>query len=157
LARGWLRQVDTDLNARTLYDHAPTTDGYRSFLDQSAVDYVAVPDARLSAFGRREAKVIPTLPYLHEVWRNDHWTLYSVDQPTPIVGEPGQLLSYGAAALTIETTAGRLTINVRWSDWLSVSGPSGCIASDGDRVVLEAKAAGRYTISSTLGGHRRHC
>jgi len=158
LARGWLRQLDTALNGATLYDNRPTAAGYRNFLDENAVAYVAVPDARLSAFGRREASVIATLPYLTEAWRNPHWTLYAVSTPTPVVASPARLVDYRAAELTVQVPgADQVVINLRWSDWLRVSGSNACIGPSGDHVVLRTHAAGRFTISSTLGGDRRHC
>ena len=80
LARGWLRQVDTELNGPTLYSAAPTAANYRTFLDANAVEYVAIPDARLSAFGRREAEAIRGFSYLQPVWSGAHWTLYAVER-----------------------------------------------------------------------------
>lgn len=157
LARGWLRQVDTELNGPALYDHAPTAATYRGFLDDNAVEYVAVPDARLSAFGRREASAIKGFSYLAPVWRGAHWTLYAVDHSTPIVAAPGKLIGYTADSITVDVPAGASTLNVRWSDWLNLSGNSGCVARDGNHLVLQAKRAGRFTIDSTLIGPAGHC
>jgi hypothetical protein len=158
LARGWLRQLDTSLNGPALYDRAPTPSTYRTFLDRNAVAYVAVPDARLSAFGRREVNALAAMPYLHEVWRDQHWRLYAVDDPTDIVSAPGELISYTADDISVDASAGdRVVVNVRWSDWLSVSGPPGCIARSGNQIVLRAQSTGRFTLTSTLTGDRRHC
>jgi hypothetical protein len=158
LARGWLRQLDTKLNGPTFYDRAPTAGSYRAFLDGYAVEYVAVPDARLSAFGRREAAVIKQLPYLNAVWHDRQWTLYTVENATPIVAAPGQLIDYAADSITVSAPSGSpIEVNLRWSRWLSVTGPGGCIEARGRTVSLHPQVAGRFVISSDLAGGSGHC
>ena len=58
LARGWLRQLDTKLNDDVFYKNKPTATTYQQFLTDNAVEYVAVPDARLTYYGKREATLI---------------------------------------------------------------------------------------------------
>ena len=52
-ARGWLRQLDTKLNNDVFFKHPPTAASYRAWLTKNAVQYVAVPDAKLTPGGRR--------------------------------------------------------------------------------------------------------
>ena len=153
LARGWLRQVDTELNGAAFYDHAPTTATYRAFLDRSAVQYVAVSDARPTFFGRREMSLIDkNLPYLKDVWHNEHWTLYAVDPATPIVAAPARLVDYAAASVTIDAPANaRILVRVRWLQNLDLSGTTtGCITRDGSDVLIRSTTAGRYVLTSSL-------
>lgn len=160
LSRGWLRQLDTHLNDDVFYRHLPTAQSYRQFLDRTATEYIAVADARPTFYGRRERTLIGTgLPYLKPVWRNQHWTLYAVDQPVPIVAAPGALSGYGASQIRVQAPADSdVTVEIRWLRWLSLSGPAGaCLRRDGDVVVLHAARAGTYTIGSTVFGDRRHC
>jgi hypothetical protein len=158
LARGWLRQVDTKLNGQVLYAHAPTAATYRNFLDDNAVEYVAVPDARLSSFGRREVAALATMPYLNKTWTSAHWTLYSVDNAVPIVDSPGRLISYSADHIAIAAQAGTtVQLNVRWSRWLSLSGDTGCIERSGNHAALHSTSGGTYVLGSRLVGASGHC
>jgi hypothetical protein len=166
LARGWLRQVDTELNDDVFYRHLPTPATYRSFLDDNAVEYVAVPDARLTFYGRREAALIRTeLPYLSDVWHDRHWTLYAVDNPVPIVESPGALIGYTADKITFTAPYGStVKINIRWFAWLTVNGDRSetCIGSRGRSVVVTAGNADpgfRYVVTSRLrpGYFLSHC
>lgn len=155
LARGWLRQVDTKLNGTVLYDHAPTAATYRSFLDDNAVEYVAVPDARLSSFGRREVASLATMPYLQKVWTGSHWTLYSVDNAVPIVESPGKLVSYTASELVISAPPfSTVAVNIRSSRWLTIDAGAAdsdsCLVAKNDHVELHAGSGDRYIITSSL-------
>jgi hypothetical protein len=168
LARGWLRQVDTKLNDDVFFKHPPTASTYRAWLARNAVQYVAVPDAKLTGVGNREAELINGwLPYLHKVWQNEHWTLYAVTGATPIVAAPAKLVSMDAARLVV--TAPRNTvvrIRIRWFKWTTLNTASGgCIAPDDDQLALhtgKGHGTGRYVISSSVdprkSGHQRgHC
>ena len=160
LARGWLRQTDTKLNDDVFYSHLPSATTYRAFLDRNAVQYVAVADARPTYFGRRELTLLkPGLPYLHEVWANEHWTLYAVTDPTPVVGAPATLDSYGADQIVLDAPAHTdVVLHLRWFDWLTVDGAGGCLRPGSDQqVVLHTGAAGRYRITSGLTSSSRRC
>src|SRR4051812_27372570 len=79
VARGWERQTDRTDNPIFYDDGALDATSYRSWLDELAVAYVAVPETRLDIASVDEAKLIAAgLPYLHEVWRNADWKLYEV-------------------------------------------------------------------------------
>jgi hypothetical protein len=76
LARGWDRQLDTRY-AALFYRPTLTASAYRAWLAENRVLYVALPDARLDYAGKGEgALVARPLPYLHEVWRSQHWRLF---------------------------------------------------------------------------------
>jgi hypothetical protein len=159
LARGWLRQVDVGLNESVFYAGPPAPATYRAWLDDHAVQYVAVPDVAVSPAGANELVTIHQQPpFLEPVWRNEHWQLYAVVAPTPIVGSPGVLVGTDAASITLDIPAGSaVDINVRWFHWLSLDGPDGCIEQSQDgHVRLLAVQPGRYRLTSSLDP-ARHC
>jgi hypothetical protein len=168
LARGWLRQVDTKLNDDVFFKHPPMASTYRAWLARNAVQYVAVPDAKLTGVGHREAELINGwLPYLRKVWQNKHWTLYAVTGATPIVAAPAKLVSMDAARLVVSAPRNTVVrIRIRWFKWTTLNTASGgCIARDDDQLALhtgKGRATGRYVISSSANprksGHQRgHC
>ncbi|RUL94162.1 hypothetical protein [Verrucosispora sp. FIM060022] len=157
LARGWLRQADIDRNP-LFFTTVPgatgtgvplTVDSYRAWLDDNAVQYVAVPDAPLSWVGRAEAELVDGgLPYLTEVWSDRHWRLYAVTDPTPLVGAPGELLHADGASVAFGTTgAATVPVRVRHSRWLTASGDA-TVAADGDWTAVTVPRAGTYTLGS---------
>lgn len=76
LARGWERQLDTRY-APVFYRPELTASGYRSWLIENRVRYVALPDAPLDHAGQSEgALILRGLPYLRELWHSEHWRLY---------------------------------------------------------------------------------
>jgi hypothetical protein len=165
IARGWLRQLDTKLNDDVFFEHAPTAASYRAWLATNAVQYVAVPDARLTPWGRRERALVQGgLPYLHDVWHDRHWSLYAVDDATSVVGAPAHLVSMDADRIVL-TAPGNTTVRVRvrWFDWTTLNVDSGaCIQRSGQQVLLRTGAEQpegfRFVISSALlKGNRGHC
>lgn len=168
IARGWLRQVDTELNRDVFFNHAPTTTAYRAWLTRNAVQYVAVPDARFTTWGRRENALIASgLSYLRPVWRDGHWTLYVVQDASKIVSAPARLVSMDATKLVIEAAKGQTDlIRIRWFRWTTLHGPAGsCIVESNGQVMLHTGAGqgtARYVISSSVdprqtGSDRGHC
>lgn len=158
LARGWERQVDTDRNG-LFYTGELTPDRYAAWLRREAVSYVAVaPDAPPDRWGRAEADLIAAgQPYLREVWRDAHWRLYAVTDPTPLVGGAGRLLAADQARVRFTTdTPGDVPVRVRWSRWLTLRG-DGCLRPGPDGwTEVRAAAPGTYTVTSSLTP-ARHC
>ncbi|WP_341717025.1 hypothetical protein QQG74_24210 [Micromonospora sp. FIMYZ51] len=157
LARGWLRQADIDRNP-LFFTTVPgaagtgvplTAASYRAWLDENAVQYVAVPDAPLSWVGRAEAELIAAgLPYLTEVWSQRQWRLYAVADPTPLVGPPGQLLATDGASITFRAARpGPVPVRVRHSRWLTAS-DGATVSADGVWTTVTVSRAGTYTLGS---------
>ncbi|MFJ6196225.1 hypothetical protein [Micromonospora sp. NPDC092111] len=155
LARGWLRQADIARNP-LFFTTVPgatgtgvplTAGSYRAWLDENAVQYVAIPDAPLSWVGRAEAELVGAgLPYLAEVWSAPHWRLYAVADPTPLVAAPGELVRQDGASLTFRTaSAGQVPVRVRHTRWLTASGGA-TIAADRDWTVVTVPHAGTWTL-----------
>jgi hypothetical protein len=85
LARGWLRQLDTTREA-VFYGERPLTHrAYRAWLRDSAVRYVALPDAPLDYSSVAERRLILSRPpYLERRWSNGEWRVYEVRDPAPL-------------------------------------------------------------------------
>ncbi len=152
LARGWERQVDSDRNA-LFYDGSLSAQTYERWLRHEAVSYVVLaPDAPVDRWGRDEAALIRAgLPYLREVWRDPTWRMYAVADPTPLVGAPGQLVTADRASVRLTAAPGDVPVRVRWSRWLSLTGPDGCVRPGADGFTeVRVRTAGDYTISSGL-------
>ncbi|SNY33487.1 hypothetical protein [Paractinoplanes atraurantiacus] len=157
LARGWLRQADiarnplffTDIPGTSGTGVPLTADTYRAWLDELAVQFVAVPDAELTWSGRPEAALIAGgLPYLTQVWSGDHWRLYAVSDARPLVGAPATLVTQTAGAITFDApVVGDVVLRVRFSRWLTASNGA-VVDRDGDWVRVHIPTPGRYTLTS---------
>jgi hypothetical protein len=161
LARGWLRQTDVRLNDAIFYKRKPTPVSYQQFLTDNAVQYVAVPDAELTTFGRDELALISTgLPYLNPIWRNAHWTLYEVVDFAALVDPPAEVLSQQPDAIVVNVPANSsIWVRVRWYRWLGMESQDkqACIAQDGLYVRLNTGTGGNYTFNSRFPIGTGHC
>ncbi|GGN29408.1 hypothetical protein FHR83_007733 [Actinoplanes campanulatus] len=159
LARGWLRQADIDRNP-LFFTTVPgasgtgvtlTPDSYRAWLDDEAVQFVAVPDVELAWPGRTEAEMVTAgLPYLSLIWSDAHWRLYEVADPRPIVAAPATLVRQDGATIVFDApAAGEVAVRVRHHRWLTASGGA-TVTADGEWTRVRVPAAGRYTLTSRL-------
>jgi hypothetical protein len=163
LARGWETQQDLALNGR-LNSVALDARGYRAWLDDNAVGYIAVGGPSTSS---PEARVISAVRpgYLRRVWSSEHWRLYSVRHPTPIVAKPAELEALTQAQMTVEVPcACRTTVRIRWSQYLAVvpqlpagttdavedSYRPGLIHDDSGWTTLTTDHAGVYVLDGSL-------
>ncbi|MEV7227066.1 hypothetical protein AB0M79_08585 [Polymorphospora sp. NPDC051019] len=148
LARGWLRQADI-AHHPLFFDGSVDTDSYGRWLRDNGVAYVALAGAPTSWVGRREAEVVRAgPPYLTPVWRGGDWTLYAV-AATPSIVDGAVLVDADDRAVEIDVpAAGDALVRVRWSRWLTVDGPAGCLTPSGDGwTLLRAAEPGRYRIT----------
>lgn len=157
LARGWLRQADIARNP-LFFTEIPgargtgvslTADSYRAWLGERAVQFVAVPDARLHWSGRPEAQLIAAgLPYLTPIWSDSHWRLYAVTDPRPIVPAPATMVGQTAAGVTFDVPAATdLTVRVHYYRWLKATGGAS-VRPEGEWTSIHVPAPGRYTLTS---------
>jgi hypothetical protein len=154
LARGWLRQADIARNPLFFHDIPGakgtgvtlTADSYRTWLATMSVQFVAVPDAKLTWSSQPEADLVKTgLPYLSEIWRGEHWTLYRVADAEPIVAN---LVSQDATSVTfLADSPGNVVVRVRYYRWLTASGGA-VVAGTGPWTLVRVPDAGRYTLTS---------
>jgi hypothetical protein len=159
VARGWERQADVTDNPIFYTDDALNADSYRHWLDELAVAYVAVPDAKLDFASVDEAKLIAGgLPYLREVWHNQDWKLYQVIDSAPLARHARVLSVDGNQLRLWVPHRARVPIQIRWSDHLAVLDGSqpvsagvrapGCLSQNGQWTVLHAPEAGAYVLTS---------
>lgn len=157
LARGWGRQLDYRDN-RLFYEGRLTAGEYLDWLHDHAVDHVAVPRHGKLDFGatREAALLAHRVPGLTRAWQNQDWTVYAVAAPTPLAASSATIVSSTRTALTVRASrASRVHVKVRWSRWLSATGP-GCLAPSGEEVELRFSAAGTVRVGSSLRP-RGHC
>jgi len=160
LARGWLRQLDIERDP-LFFDDLPggqrgtgvplDAEGYRAWLLDTGVSYVAVPDTGFSWVGRAEAALIAGgLPYLRQVWTSPDWVLYEVDGATGVVSAPATLVSSHADGLTFDAPqAGDYLVRVRPLRWLDVNGPgTPRWRTQGAWTTVTVTEPGRYTVAS---------
>jgi hypothetical protein len=159
VARGWERQADVTDNPIFYQDNALDASTYRQWLDELAVAYVAVPNAKLDFASVDEAKLIAGgLSYLRPVWDNADWTLYRVLNSAPLARN-AQVISVDGNQLRLWVDhRGLVPIQVRWSSHLAVLDGSqpvssgiraaGCLSQAGQWTVLHARRMGAYVLTS---------
>lgn len=153
LARGWERQTDVDRNP-LFYRSGLDAAEYGDWLRRNAVSYVAVaPDSPPDRYAREEAAlVLAGQPYLREVWRDARWRLYAVVDPMPLVAAPARLVRSTAAGVefTVDAPA-EVLVRVRWSRWLTLDGPGGCLTPGVDGwTTVRVEIPGDYLLTSSL-------
>ncbi len=143
LARGWERQLDTRYDA-LFYGRGLTPATYRSWLDQNAVSYVALPDVRLDSAGEREGRLVARgLPYLAEVWHSKHWRLFAVRGATPLAQPPAVLRSVEPDSFTLlAPRPGTFTVRLHFTPYWRLQRSQGSVrrASSGWTEVRVRKA-----------------
>ena len=133
LARGWERQLDTRYDG-LFYRSTLAAPAYRSWLDQNAVSYVALPDVPLDSAGEQEQRLIATgPPYLAEVWHSNHWRLFAVRGGTPLAQPPALLSGVGPDSFTLfAPRPGAFTVRVRFTPYWTVQRGRGSVRSAPD-------------------------
>ena len=151
LARGWERQLDQKY-AKLFYGTPITPANYRSWLLRNAVSYVAVYDGAADFAGRSEADFLiqSPPPYLREVWRNAHWTLFAVDHPAPLLTGPGRLLSASPDSFTLRADRpGRFVVRLHFTRYWALTEGRGCVRSSrGNWTAITVPAAGQVEVAT---------
>jgi hypothetical protein len=149
IARGWERQLDRKLNP-LFYQSTPLTAlQYRSWLDELGVGYVAIPHTDLDYAARGEKRLLRRGPpsYLDKVFRDDNWTVYAVQNPSPLaIG--GKMVKLTPEGFVVDAeTPGTVLVRVRWTPYWSIERGTGCVeqAPDG-YTMLDAETPGRFRV-----------
>jgi hypothetical protein len=157
LARGWLRQLDTGRHP-VFYNGSLNRLTYASWLAENAVRYVALPDAKPDASSYRERALIESgLPYLRLRKRFDHWRIYEVTLPAPLVLPEGdakinlEQLGSDRVLLRVEKPGSAL-VRVRWTPYWLAKG--GCVERDGDWTRVTAEKRGFMVLVTRFGPER---
>ena len=147
LARGWQRQLDRQRNA-LFYVGRLTAAGYRGWLRDNAVRWVALPDVPLDDSARQEAALLRAgVPGVRQVWRGRHWRLFSVSG-TPPMATGARLVGLAPESFTLRVrTAGRSLVRVRWSPYWGLTAGAGCVRrAAGGWVEVKALRGGTVSV-----------
>jgi hypothetical protein len=157
LARGWLRQLDTtrdDLFYGDGGDEPLTAASYGAWLRANAISYVALPDAPLDYSSQEERRLILGGPsYLHLRFRSEHWRIYAVRDPKPLVtsldGAEAETRWIGRQGFTLDVERpGEFLVRVNFTPYWSISRGSGCILRRGDWTVARATEPGVFRVAA---------
>ncbi|MGI8944799.1 MAG: hypothetical protein ACR2GL_00985 [Thermoleophilaceae bacterium] len=157
LARGWLRQLDTGRN-EIFYGGVLNELTYASWLSENAVRYVALPDSKPDRSSYRERALIERgLPYLELRAEFDHWRIYEVTLPAPIVISKGDanitLDQLGSDELLLRVREpGEALIRVRWTPYWLAKG--GCVERDGKWTRVTAEKEGFLRLVTRFSPER---
>ncbi|MBA3306609.1 MAG: hypothetical protein H0U25_11900, partial [Thermoleophilaceae bacterium] len=157
LARGWLRQIDTGRNP-IFYKDGLNKLTYASWLSENAVRYVALPDAKPDASAYRERALIEGgLPYLKRLATFEHWRIYEVTLPTPIVISQGEANivpeQLGSDELLLRVIKpGDAVLRVRWTPYWLAKG--GCVEREGDWTRVTAPKEGFLRLVTRFSPER---
>jgi hypothetical protein len=154
LARGWLRQLDTTRDDLFYDDKELTPWAYGAWLRSNAISYVALPDAPLDYSSVAERHLILRDPsYLTLRFRSQHWRIYSVRAPKPLVAPIGAAASRTlwvgrqGFALDVERP-GEILVRVNFTPYWSISRGAGCIIRHGDWTVARASHTGVFRVDA---------
>jgi hypothetical protein len=154
LARGWLRQLDTTRDD-IFYDQGElTARAYGAWLRGNAISYVALPDAPLDYSSTAERRLILSSPaYLSLRFRSEHWRIYRVEDPKPLVAPigaaHGRALWVGRQGFALDVTRpGEFLVRVNFTPYWSIARGAGCIIRHGDWTIARAAHPGILRVSA---------
>jgi hypothetical protein len=154
LARGWLRQLDTTRDD-LFYDDGPlTAAAYGTWLRSNAISYVALPDAPLDYSSEEERRVILKEPsYLNLRFRSQHWRIYEVRDPKPLVAPLGAAAAetrwFGREGFALDVERpGEFLVRVNFTPYWSITRGAGCILRHGDWTVARASHPGIFHVAA---------
>jgi hypothetical protein len=154
LARGWLRQLDTTRDDLFYDDKALTPASYGAWLRSNAISYVALPDAPLDYSSQKERRLILAEPsYLTMRFRSEHWRIYQVRNPKPLVAPLGtaaaETLWIGRQGFVLDVDRpGEFLVRVKFTPYWSISRGAGCILHRGDWTVARASRPGVFRVAA---------
>jgi hypothetical protein len=120
---------------------------------------------------RSELQLVDSgLPYLVQVWSDEHWRLYRVEDPAPIVPAPLTLVEISPARMIVEVPdTGEHALRIRPNQYLvarSATDPAitACLTpTPDDWVTLRVPEPGRYllegefSVTAALGVRSDDC
>jgi hypothetical protein len=117
LARGWERQLDEKANP-LFYDGRPLTAGrYHRWLRESAVRWVALPDAPLDYSAEAEARLLERgAPFLRLARESNGWRIWEVRDAEPPASGGARVTAADPAGFEVET-GGPTIVRQRYTRW----------------------------------------
>lgn len=136
IARGWERQIDMDRNA-VLYDDELSSETYRRWIDEHAVRWIALPDIEIDEGGLAESALLERgLAWLRPALTTEHWRIWEVLDPAPIVQAPGRLVSESPDEIVIAVERpGSVLVRTRYMPYWSAEGDGACVVRTDDDLV----------------------
>jgi hypothetical protein len=154
LARGWLRQLDTTRDDLFYDEKKLTVASYGAWLRSNAISYVALPDAPLDYSSVAERRLIlHEPPYLDLRYRSEHWRIYEVRGPAPLVAPLGWAaaetlwIGHDGFALDVKRP-GEFLVRVKFTPYWSIARGSGCLVRRGDWTVARASHPGVFRVKA---------
>jgi hypothetical protein len=159
LARGWLRQLDTTRDDIFYDDTELGRATYGAWLRSNAITYVALPDAPLDYSSTAERRLVLSEPgYLKLRFRSQHWRIYQVLDPKPLVAPLGaasaRAISVGRQGFALDVRRpGEFLVRVNFTPYWSIARGAGCIIRHGDWTLARAAHPGTFQVAAdfTLG------
>ena len=154
LARGWLRQLDTTRDDVFYASGELTNHAYSAWLRGNAISYVALPDAPLDYSSTAERRLIlADPPYLKLRYSSEHWRIYRVREPRPLVAPIGagraKTLWVGRQGFALEVTRpGLFLVRVNFTPYWSISRGSGCLLRTGDWTIARTAHPGVLRVDA---------
>jgi hypothetical protein len=154
LARGWLRQLDTTRDDVFYGDRELNDREYSAWLRGNAISYVALPDAPLDYSSAAEERLIlRDPPYLTLRHRTEHWRIYEVRHPKPLIAPLGtgraETLWVGRQGFALQIDRpGEFLVRVNFTPYWSISHGAGCILRRGDWTVARASQPGVFRVDA---------
>jgi hypothetical protein len=165
IARGWQRQLDIERN-RLFYGGVLNDLTYATWLSENGVRYVALPDAPLDSSAHEEKELIEREPeYLRPRWSSEHWKVYEVTLPHPLLiegdGADIRLTSLRSDEFTLDVRdPGEALVRAAWTRYWEPR--SGCVERDGHWTRVTAVKPGPLRVTLRITPERlvdsgRHC
>jgi hypothetical protein len=141
IARGWERQLDLRDN-EVLYRPDLTPEALHDWLVATGVGLVALPDAPLDYWSRREGELIGAgQPWLTPVWSDAHWRVWRVADSTGLADNGARLtrLDVDSFAVSVDQL-GASVVRIHWNPFWEVSAGLACLrrSPDGWTTVVAA-------------------
>jgi hypothetical protein len=132
IARGWERQLDERFNPQ-FNEPGLTSDGYRRWLLDWGVHYVALSDAAVDSSGAQEAALLTgPLTFLRPVYTDAHWKVWEVIDGTGLVDGPAEVVGVGIDTVTLRVQSpGDVVVRVHGSTFWNAD-PVTCIETTPD-------------------------
>jgi hypothetical protein len=154
MARGWERQLDRLRNGLFYRSRTPTPVGYRVWLSEQSVSYVALPDAPLDYSGTGEAHLLRSVAvsgaggYLREAWRSRHWRLFAVRGAQALAEPAARLDAADTQSFTLDVPfRGSYWVHLHFTPYWAIASGHGCVAeAPGGWTSVAAPRAGKLHV-----------
>jgi hypothetical protein len=149
LARGWERQLDQKYNG-LFYEDQLDPVAYRHWIDDNAVRYIALSDARLDFSADQEDDLVSSgrLPWVHEVFRSRHWRVYRVQHAKPLA-DGARATKMGADSVDlIADHPGIVRLRVHFTPYWVLAQGSGCVENDNNWTQLKLTRPGPVRLAT---------